>query len=124
MNRGNAVVHSRSFEPEAIGPIVGNRHEADVEEHLGNAAFVHEVQRKRRESPAPQGSGVDVLIDSHLGKIDRENDHRQDEYRRSETRPFAVESANRDAQPATQRRERPEHDDRVPLRQPDGNQTV
>ena len=71
---------SRIFESQPVGGVVAERDEAEVEQHLGDAPLVHEVDDDRRER-ALLDARVVVVVDADAGQVDGEEHHADAETR-------------------------------------------
>ena len=75
------------FESQLVGGVVGNRREAEIEEHLGDAALVHEIDDDRRE-PARLDVLVVLVVDAGAGQIRGKQRHPDQE---DDARPGAAQ---------------------------------
>ena len=114
------------LEAQPVRRVVADRHQAEVEQHFGDAALVHELDDDRRQRRAAVTRVVGVLVDADAGQVDREDDHRdQEQTRRPAPTTRAANSADRDAEHAADRAPAATAaPTAAPLRQTDRDQTV
>ncbi len=99
----------RIFKPQTVRRVVAERDKRAIEQHLGDAPLVHELDDDGRHGPRLR-MRIAIVVDADAGQVDREEHHQNDKGKRGRGRhrPGAAREIHRDAQPSADGGERPE----------------
>ena len=111
------------LETQPVGRVVGDGDETRIQQHLGDAPPVDEVDHDGDQRPARRRL-IGVLVDTDLRQIDGEQRHRQQEQRPDQQRPPRSYVPDKNPDTPADRRERPERRHRVAFRETDGDKPV